>query len=292
MAWDDDGSVVLAVIDQDTPEEAGTGTPGTGLPPNGVLVDQSALNRQTLNDESNASLGQDVTVTSTGGIFWYIFFPQKRELDGYYYNIQYGAYTQKHLTTSPDSTNGRDGTFSAWGTMTSADNTNVDPDYRNNINSSALSNKKAVYAALCVDTGVTAQEVFIRALHVYGRITPGQTPDRLIFLDTGNNDALYTTLIDHGDVPRGQTQTKTVKVKNNSSSLTANTVQITAAALTGNSDSWYSFSIAGGGYQATGQLGTIGPGGTVLVTYKQAVPDAESLGLHATRFKLNQASWS
>lgn len=292
MAWDDDGSVILAVIDQGT-GTAKVGTPATGLPPNGAFTEPSALDKQKLNNEGNESLGQDVTAPDySGGIYWYIFFPEDRELDGYYWNIEYEGYTSKHLTTSEDSTNGRDGLFSAWGTMTSADNTNVDPDYRNNINSSALSNKKAVYACLSVDTGVIQRRVFIRAIHVYGRITPGQTPDRLIFLDTGNNDAQYTTLIDHGDIPRGQTQTKTIKVKNNSASLTANTVQITAAALTGNSDSWYSFSIAGGGYQGTGQLGTIGPGGTVLVTYKQAVPDAEVLGLHAARFKVNQASWS
>ena len=108
MAWDDDGSVILAVIDQDSPEENGTGTPGTGLPPNGVFTDPSALDKQKLNNEGNESLGQDVTVTSTGGIFWYIFFPEDRELDGYYWNLQYQGYTSRHLTTSEDSTNGRE----------------------------------------------------------------------------------------------------------------------------------------------------------------------------------------
>jgi hypothetical protein len=292
MAWDDDGSVVLAVIDQDSPEEAGTGVPSTGNPPNGVFIDQSALDKQKLNDESNAFLGERVTVTSTGGIFWYIFFPEKRELDGYYWNIAHGGYSNKFITHSEDSTNGRDGTFSAWGTMTSADNTNVDPDYRDNIEASALSNKRAVYAALCIDTGVTEVDQYMRAVHVYGRITPGETPDRLVFLDTVYSDIQYTTLIDYGDVPRGQTKTYTIKVKNNSTTLTANTVQMVAAALTGNSDNWYTFSIAGGGYQATAQLGSIGPGGSVLVTYKQAIPDAEVLGLHSARFKVNQASWS
>lgn len=287
MAWDDDGCVVLSYLSGDYGSQ-----PAVGAPPSGTLTDEGVADKQAVNDESNANVAVSSGATQAGIIAWYIFFPEKRELDGYYWNhVRTGGGENGYLTHSENSTNGKDGTFTAWGTQVDAQ-ADVNPDYRNNINSSALSNKRCVYSMIYNFSQLSARSIWLRALHVYGRITPGETPDRLIFLDTENVDSQYTVLIDYGDLPRGQTKTYTIKIKNNSTSLTANTVQLIADALSGNSDQWYSFSVGGGSYVTTAQLGAVGPGGTVLVTYKQAIPDAEVLGLHAARFKVNQASWS
>ena len=117
-------------------------------------------------------------------------------------------------------------------------------------------------------------------------------PSRLLFLDPDNSDAEFAQPLDFGDVPRGQTQTDTIKIINNSGSLTANTVQITANDLFGGSNSWYTFSLDDVVYSSTLSLGNMGVAATQLVYVKQVVPDAQNIGLYAARARVGAASWT
>ena len=280
MAWDDDGSIPLWAEGNDGPLTQGTG------PTDYAYAIPSTVINEALNDEDLAT--ELLAHEARQSTHFAILFPEKREVDGIYFASQ-DIPTEQWTDHSDDTTNGTDGTWTSF----SVGGVSGEPadGYRDNIISKALSNIIAVRAFIGrsqVSSGASA----FRTLHFYGSITPGETPDRLLFLDPDDADNEFTLPLDYGDVPRGQTSTDTFKVRNNSGSLTANTVQVTGADLSGGSGSWYTYSDDDITYVATLALGNISPGGTELVHIKQIVPDAQAPAVHAARTKLNVASWT
>jgi hypothetical protein len=242
--------------------------------------------QEDLNDEDLATV-IDANAARQSAHFA-ILFPEKREVDGLYFATnQIG--TEQWTDYSDDQTNGLDGT---WNDFSVGGVTGEPSDgYRDNIVSKALSNILAVRAFIG-RTQVSSGGNSFQTLHFYGKITPGETPDRLVFLDPDDADKEFTLPLDYGDVPRGQTSTDTFKVRNNSGSLTANGIQITGADLSGGSGSWYTYSDDNITYVATLAIGNLSPGGTQLVHIKQIVPDAQAPAVHAARAKLNVTSWT
>ncbi len=283
LAYDDDGTVVLwnglTVIDAN--EDAAVGqVPLLPL----IAMPQAQIDQ--INDEETTSpteSGQNNNASS-----WILMmFLQKMEIDGGYYNIN-PTHTgnAQWMAFSTNTTNGIDGSFADL-SVTTPKNTTVADDYRDDITSMAESN------VVCVTSFQGSDERFRwRQLHVYGAHTPGETPDKLIFLDPDNADNEFTKPLDFGDVPRGQTQKDTFKIKNNSSSLTANTVNLINEDLFGGASSWYTYSTDDISFSSSEDLGNIGNGGTQLVFIKQIVPDAQVVGVYASRTRATVASWS
>ncbi len=187
---------------------------------------------------------------------------------------------------SLDTTNGIDGTVvlesaaPGWGVGS------VSPAYRENILSMAVSNVRAAMPYRVSGTNT------LRALHVYGEVAPAQTPNRLLFVDTGTG-LEFSLPVDYGDVPRGSASDFTMKLRNNSTTVSAGTVQITAEALYLASGNWYTYS-EGGAFQSTLQLASsIGPSAdSPTITTRRIIPDAETLGLHAGRCQVSVGSWT
>jgi hypothetical protein len=274
-AYDVDGSVVLfttGITLEDTPN-----TPYNLL----SLSDKEKINSENPTDG-----------IASGAVYYHgahccFLFPEKREIDGIYAQ-KLTSEPEHFVNYSQDSTNGFDGTWID--TSVSMSNASTFDLYRTNITSLALSN---IVALTFYDGKINViSNCGFRRIHIYGTITPGESPDRLIFLDTENSDAVFTKVLDYGDVPRGQTQTRTFKVKNNSSTKQANTVQVTAEDLYLGAGDWYSFSDDDVSYQATFPVGNLSNGGTKLLYIKQIVPDAQTPGPYAARIKANQASWT
>lgn len=217
-----------------------------------------------------------------------LLFPELRELDGVFAvqsNVSQNALGV--CESSGDTTNGVDG---SWVIQIAdlPDNLVTAGFYRTAILSLAVATEAAVRVEVfCYSSSF----VSLSTLHVYGTISPGETPDRILFLDTLNSDAEFTKVLDYAEVPRGQTQQRTIKLKNNSSSKTINTIQITAEDLYLNAGAFYTFSVDDVAYQATLAYGNLGPGATSTPIYvKQSVPDAEQLGLQTGRLKVSHAS--
>jgi len=282
LAYDDDGTVALwngiTVIGYNNNAPVNT---VAHLP----LIDLPQAQLDTLNDENTAAnlqSGQNGQASS-----WIVLlFAQKREIDGCFYNVN-PSHTpfEQWVSISTNTTNGIDGSWSDL-SVTTFDTTLADA-YRDDITSTAESNVLGVMAFQG-----SSERTRWRDLHYYGSITPGETPDRLIFLDPDDLDNTFTKPLDFGDVPRGQTQTDTIKILNNSGSLTANTVQLTAEDLFGGAGSWYTYSLDDISYSATLGLGNMGNGSTTLVYLKQIVPGAQTPGVYAARTKATVASWS
>ena len=278
MAWDDDGTVILGTA-QNFSVSAGT-------PPNTAYSEVSVANKEIMNDEDIASFW-DQGIGADEASYVTSLYARKREIDGIYYVFDANVSEVRWVATSVDSTNGRDGTFTDL-SVTSFDIPGRPVDgYRDDIHSKAESN---VVSLMFYGAGNLRNRYYFT--HVYGVISPGETPDRILFLDPDDSDDEFILPLDFGDVPRGQTQTDTVKVRNNSGSLTANTVQLIVEDLSDGSGAWYTLSDDDIVYTATLSIGNLSPGGTQLVHVRQIVPDAQAPGVYSSRVQVGQASWS
>lgn len=277
-AYDVDGSVFL-YLQKTSFSNAAVGT----LPPTAYAENQTVLD--SLQSEDMADSVNTGYVDSS----WFtILFPEKREIDGIWFQHTNKSGGSMWSTYSLNSTNGIGGT---WTSLTYVGELGIPgaDAYRQDITSKAVSNVKALMVAHYAGA---QDSQYCYGLHIYGTITPGETPDRLIFLDTLFGDAVFTKVLDYGDVPRGQTSSRTFKVKNNSSTKQANTVQVTAEDVYLGAGSWYTFSDDDVSYQATFPVGNLGTGATKTLYIKQIVPDAAVPGPFAARIKANQASWT
>lgn len=273
FGYDADGSVL-------TVRNLTTGT---------AIVEATPAQRAEFNDEDHTIVGS----FASGNAFHPValIFPELREFDGLFvfWAIPPGDRVQE-VEVSSDTTNGVDGTWTteiADYTDAASFGTTVPDTYRTKITSAAASNVRAVR----VMTG--ADNFSPRALHVYGDITPGETPDRLLFIDEATG-LEFTASRDYGDIPRGGSEDVTWRIKNNSASLTASTIQYTTEALYLASGAWYTHTLPGGStYQSSRQVASLAPATTSgLITTRRITPGDETLGLHAGRTYLNVGTWS
>lgn len=269
MAWDDDGSLLGHRFADGS----------------SALTEMSDVDKGTINDESLT--GVTIGGGSQGDVWMFVIFPELREFDGLH--VQgHGANAIGQIATSGDSTNTWDGTF----TQRSAGLDDSQYDllaYREQITSFAVSNVRQVR----IQYDFTGSSKVIRRIHVYGEISSGQTPDRLLFIDelTSLEFALPK---DYAEIPRGSSEDFEWRIRNNSSTLTANTIQYTSESTYESSGSWYTHTEPGlTTYAATQQITSLASSTTTgIITTRRITPAAEGLSLHAARTYLNTASWS
>ncbi|HET7630303.1 MAG TPA: hypothetical protein VFK03_02925 [Candidatus Saccharimonadales bacterium] len=243
---------------------------------NDTLVDVTSIG-PILNDEDSDGSG------AINGKSCLIFlFPEKRTLSGYYVD---GYYTPGTLQVSSDTTTLLDGTWTTvanpWIMSNDGDPT---PEYRQKINSVTAGSVKALKFS-------NSDVRYMYTLHLYGSIPFTENVDRLIFWDSSLDQPTGGAYFDFGDVTQGQSYTKQFRVKNNSSTKTANSVNLS----TGNEtyDMALQFSTDNVTYSPTLDIGNLAAGATSSVIYAQrAVPPTEGLQAHACRLKASAASWT
>lgn len=276
MAWDDDGTVALYGLQN--------GADG--------LTELSAEQMVELNDEDN-NAGVAFPGTNQPPRFYWVLFPELRELDGFYAS-SFGSDASGlgAVHTSPDTTNGRDGTWTQQ-IASAAQGGVVSATYRTSIISTAVSSIRGVRLAQASSSGGSTAGQRLAAEHLYGEISAGQTPDRLLFIDDATG-LEFTLPIDYGNVPRGSSADRLIRLRNNSAAKTANTIQYTAQSLYLNSAAWYTATLPGGStFQSTQQLASLAPATTSgLITLRRVTPNAETLGLHAARLYANVDTWT
>ena len=271
MAIDADGTV-------------GVRTPVAG----GVSVMLTPANMATLNDEDTGGVSAAFNNTA---VHWAFVFPELREVDGVFFAFNNGGLTV--VETSADTTNGVDGTWSTvyadYAEHTPA--TSVIPFYRTAIRSAATAGARALRVLQGAGGGNTPS---LLAAHIYGEISPGETPDRLLFLDE-NTGLEFTLPIDFGDVPRGSSEDVELRLRNNSATLTASNIQYTAEALPpDDSGNHYTFTLPGGStFQSTQQVASLAPATTSgLITVRRITPGSAAVGLRAGRIRATTQTWS
>lgn len=273
MAQDADGTVLLHRL-------------GAGVMENGIQADLTELN-----DEDNVQASGALSTDSSSGtriLCW--LFPELREFDGGFHSATgSGSMNLTILDTSGDTTNGISGTF----TSRTADLPNHFSTfdlYRDNIISYAVSNVRCVRIAL-FGGGSGGSKNWLTS-HLYGEIAAGETPDRLLWIDN-DDDLEFSKAVDYGDAPRGSAEDHVTYLKNNSASLAANSVQVTAEDLFLGSGSWYTFD-DGTGFSPTKALASSISNGanSPNITIRRIIPDDEGVGLHAARAFVSVGSWT
>ncbi|AHM55902.1 hypothetical protein EAL2_c06000 [Peptoclostridium acidaminophilum DSM 3953] len=152
--------------------------------------------------------------------FWF-FFPELREITHIafvHFDIDSPSIT---LQGSANSTNGIDGTWETpvWSPLVS---TRADA-WRNDILPLSFSGPIKIFRINLYDGSGDVN--VLNSIHLYGFKYSGETPDDILFVDAGTVAEL-TALTDWGDRPEGTTQFRQVKVKNASSSKTANNINL------------------------------------------------------------------
>lgn len=283
MAYDDDGSVGFAC---------------TGAGPNGDAFGYELTPAQLalLNNQDTDTIGGPVGNTDWG---MFIMFPELREIDGALVaprvSTGNGNQVLMYSVAASTSTN----PFSGWsqsvasGSTPDWDITTERDGYRTRIVSMAEPSRRG-FAGFRPGADATA------FVHIYGEISPGETPDKIIIIDNATG-LEFTGPLDYGDIPRGGSEDYEIRLRNDSASLTVNTVQYTAESLGvdggggyGGGHSWFTATLPGGStYQATNQISSISAATTTgIITLRRITPATEETRLFAPRLQVTHASFT
>lgn len=228
---------------------------------------------------------EDADYHQTSGQTVLFIFPELRDLSAYYFDDYWGV-TPQTLQVSSDTTTGLDGTWTTvvnpWSRQVAV---NPIPTYRTAINTAVAGSIKGI------KFNFNSSTIRIATIHLYGSIPTTSNPNRLIFWEPVNNNATGGAYFDWGDVVQGSSQTKSFRIKNNSSTQTANSVAISTGAETFGMA--LQFSTDNATFTASINIGNLAPGALSNVLYvKRAVPVGEPLQVQTSYLKAHANSWT
>jgi hypothetical protein len=257
-----------------------------------VVTVMSGTEAALLNNENEGDSDAAVSTNWSGSVLW--LFPVLMDMDGFFLDMSNSNGDHpSSITWSADTTNGIDGTWATYSTLTTPQATV--PNYRSNIHAVAQAGVKALKFHNTSSGG--SWRYF--TVHLYGH--PSAAGDRLEFWHPTLDQPLYDTpaFLDWAEVQRGTSTppVKDVRLKNLASVLNAHDIVISHETLTDPSNhfkSAHSFSVDGGTtYLSTATIATIFAGAvSEIVKVKYAPLITDELSLRAGRLKTVTGSWS
>jgi hypothetical protein len=276
MAFDRDGTVGVHV-------NIGTGS---------VITTLTGSQMAGISDES-LSDGFSVATGSSGTFALVLLFPEARDFVAYHLNAltaTNGSWNE--LQWSNNTTNGVDGTWTTVETI-GVSHESV-PAMRTAIRSISVTGATALRFKATASGGTTNRRVL--ALHLYGSPSTGANPDRLRLWHPTLDQEVGGAHFDWGDVARSTVLTKTFRVKNNSATLTANSIALSMEAPTDTSPtnvSAHKFSPDGSTFTSTLNIGNLAPGAiSSVVTLQRDTSSVAALSLWWTRIVASASSWT
>lgn len=235
--------------------------------------------------------------------FMSFVFPERRDVVAYFFGIMgFSGYadfsTVNGIQTSTNTTNGVNGTWSLLSTSVAA-SYSVVPDYRTPTTISALNIKAIRFNKATLSQGALQNlyDTDIYACHLYGNNT--NPSDKVEFWKPSTDAILAPADLDFGEIRRETVTTKTFRIKNVSSTLTANSVTITAStnATTSGASTVvgeYQFSLDGGTtYASSRTIASIAPGAiSAVVTVKRTTTATSLLSAQTVRINAIATSWT
>lgn len=280
MAYDQDGTIVIR-------RNWNTDT----------LIDTvSGSDLIVMNDESSGRYA----AFPKGAQYELIFiFPELRDIVGYVSQGNGAGETQvwRDIRWSANTTNGIDGTWTTTTQDYAITGTFNPTALRNDIVTLSLSGVKAVGFGTQQDGGaVSGGPLELACHHLFGSIASGQNPDRLRIWHPTLDQEVGPAYFDWAEQERGATNTITFRVKNQSATLTANSIAINMEALTDTTPtnvSQHTFSTDNVTYLSTINIGNLSAGALSSVLYmKRTTPSNAALGLWWTRMQAIASSWT
>lgn len=236
---------------------------------------------EDLNDESHAT---GVTTPDRGATYG-VIFPELRDIAGYFLSWEpFGdSWTAGTVETSPNTTNGLDGTWTSRGSGSVSSSTQ--PEYRSQVTTLAVSGVKGIRVTFTQNTGPSHGSA-VYEMHFFGSIASGENPDRLRFWLPTTDAEIDGAYFDYGEVGRGSTSDVTFRIKNNSASITATDIDLSVEALTDTTPSVPpQFELSdGGAFGPTLTIASLAPGAlSSVLTVRRTTPSDASLALWAAR---------
>lgn len=277
MAYDTDGTIAFRVL---------------GANPISTYGVDSA-NIRIMNNESSDLV--DMTYGSSGAVYIGVVFPQQRDISGIY--ASYSQVSDSTLYYSTNTTSGIDG---SWSTVPggSVIDSSVQTSYRASVSPVSLSGVTGIRIRRGNGYGGGNG---LRALHIYGALSAGVTPDRLrqwhptLDEPLDDNETTDGAYLDWGNVPRGSTQDRSFRIKNNSATLTANSITVQNNILTDttptlNNQVTYS---DGGAFANNINIGNLAPGAlSPVITVRRTISSTANLGPYSVRTIAEAGSWT
>ena len=276
MAYHLDGTVLM--------RGATTGSPQTPSTITDTVTSGGALS--SLNDEN---IGGTYWNSNQGSGWIGMVFPQLRDITGMFLNC-YDSST-KRVQYSADTTNGLDGT---WSTLVAARNWSADTNYRTNIYSVSQTGVKGLRIPDLGSGGF--RNDYVGSWHVFGTLTAGETPTRLDLWHPTLDQRVSASHFDFGDKKQSTVTDISFRVKNQSSTQTADTVVVGMATLTDLSPTAignYTLNLNGGSFASTQTISSLAPSAiSNVLTLKLNNPSNAALSLWAGTVKALATSWT
>lgn len=262
------------------------GSAGALITTAGGITSLSGAQMVTLNNENTDNISVTPSTISLA-----ILFPELRDIQGYAmdYSSANGS-SPSTVYTSVDTTNGYDGTWVSRGTF-------VDTSPGTGLRTVQTVSWSGIKGVRFHGTGGNfGGSNEFHCLHLFGSAASGQNPDRLRWWQPVSDLEVTGPFFDLGDVPRGSADVVDFRIKNNSSTLTANSIEISAEALTDTTPTnvgQHQFSDDGATYVDTLNIGNLAPGAiSGVLNMRRDTAAGATLSVWWTRFVATAASWS
>lgn len=271
MAWDIDGTKVYLGANINGPQY---------LEPAGSMTNANSFDTPDYNNQRYFG--------SASRSFWF-FFPELRIVTaywGWWYVSQWGGYnTVQSISGSADSTNGLDGTWESAYLPAGLPSRDYAYSWRSSIKPCSFTQPIKVFR-ISASYGDDGYYTAMAQQHIYGHKASWETPNDIVFVDASSGIEFPIDL-DWGDLPLSAPVKKQFKVKNVSSTMTANTIQLTC------SDTDFTISEDDVTYGTTINLSSLTAGSSSSTYYVKGIPPADGLpGPRAPRIKLTVGSWT
>jgi hypothetical protein len=270
IPWHRNGTVALQI------------TPALAI---GTVFTQANL--EEANDEDDGSFVGWPGSYSTGAQGGFtVVFPEPYDIVGYFLAAGGSSGTPRWIST--DTTNGQDGTWTSIGTLNP-------PTFTSDLwRSDIVSVNWEAIKGVRFGVSNTTNRVMI-ALHFYGAPTTAPSGEKLRLWHPTLDQEIDANYFDWGGPHRGTEAVKQFRVKNISTTETAEDVLISLQVLTNSSptiQSMHSFSADDVSYFSTLDIGSLNPGTISSVTYcKFTLPSNAQLGAWAAAIIAEAGSW-
>lgn len=270
LAWDRDGSKLFRL---DTSYAS-------------VITEHSQATQASLNSDTSPLI--DGGGASGGTFRWGVMFPELTDLDALNIAMGYDGWFKNFeaIQVSSNTTNMIDGTWTAVSGVTASNPNKVAT--RTEIRSSTLLGIRAIR------WGCSGNYPALRRIHLYGE--PSNTAgDRMLIWDPVLDSRIAPDHFEWGDVPRESIQERTFRIKNRSTTLTAQSVRVAMEVLNDTTPSiiaQHQLSVDGTTWLAQVNIGDLAPGAvSAPITLRYTVDPGATLSLWTLRLFAEATTW-
>lgn len=267
------------------------GTVGVWATAAGVVTQLTSGQLQAMNSEAEAS----VPITGMNRVA--LVFPTPVDIRAVFLALDSGSWLWE---TSVDTTTGLDGTWVTQSPVLTGLNNAVKPNYRIQANlkyptsTPQAANVRGIRIRFSSTTVVANNPV--RVFHIYADLASGATSQRIAFWMPSTNVPVSPTHFDWGNAPRATTDDKTFRIKNLSSTLTANDIELYVEALTPGTpvvSGMHTLSIDDGAtFQTVQAIATLAPGEVSdVIILRRVVPSNAQVSVWSARISADVSEW-